>query len=55
MTVTGTGDLAASVIDSLAKTGVRVSGLEARTGNLEGAFIKLTHDDVRGAGKRVPT
>ena len=42
VTVTGTGDLVASVINTLATTGVRVSEIEARTGNLEDAFIKLT-------------
>jgi len=42
--VTGTGDLAASVINSLAKIGVSVSEIEARTGNLDDAFVKLTRD-----------
>jgi ABC-2 type transport system ATP-binding protein len=53
ITVTGTGDLAPAVIDALAAIGVRVSELEARTGNLEDAFLKLTQDDasiVEGAG-----
>lgn len=40
--VTGTGDLAASVINSLAKIGVSVSEIDARTGNLYDAFVKLT-------------
>src|SRR5260370_25110671 len=35
VTVIGTGDLAASVIDSLARIGVHVSDIEARGGNLE--------------------
>ena len=46
ITVSGTGDLAASVINSLAKIGVRVSDIEARGGNLDDAFVKLTkHED----------
>jgi ABC-2 type transport system ATP-binding protein len=48
VTVTGTGDLAGSLFDALAAIGVRVSGVEARTGNLEDAFIKLTKDDAKG-------
>ncbi len=46
VTVTGTGDLAPAVIDALAATGVQVSELEARAGNLEDAFLKLTRDDA---------
>jgi ribosomal protein S11 len=46
ITVTGTGDLAASVINSLAKIGVRVSDIDAKTGNLDDAFVKLTRDDA---------
>ena len=42
VTVTGTGDLAASVINSLAQVGVTLSQIEAKSGNLEDAFIKLT-------------
>jgi ABC-2 type transport system ATP-binding protein len=42
ITVTGTGDLATSVLDSLSKVGVRISELEARKGNLDDAFVKLT-------------
>jgi ABC-2 type transport system ATP-binding protein len=45
VTLTGTGDLAASVLNALAAIGVRVSDLEARNGNLEDAFIKLTRDE----------
>ena len=45
VTVTGTGDLASSVINALAAIGVRISEVEARTGNLEDAFLKLTKDD----------
>jgi ABC-2 type transport system ATP-binding protein len=44
VTVTGTGDLAVSVINSLAKMGVSVSDIEARGGNLDDAFVKLTRD-----------
>ena len=50
VTVTGTGDLAGSLINALAAIGVRVSDVEARHGNLEDAFIKLTRDEV----SRVP-
>jgi ABC-2 type transport system ATP-binding protein len=45
ITVTGTGDLAAAVINSLAGIGVHVSEIEARGGNLDDAFVKLTRDD----------
>ena len=45
VTVTGRGDLAGAVINALAAVGVRVSEVEARTGNLDDAFIKLTKDD----------
>jgi ABC-2 type transport system ATP-binding protein len=51
--VTGTGDLAGSLINALAAIGVRVSDVEARTGNLEDAFIKLTRDDASTVGKGV--
>ncbi len=53
VTVSGTGDLAGSLINALAAIGVRVSEVEARTGNLEDAFIKLTKDGASGAGKGV--
>jgi ABC-2 type transport system ATP-binding protein len=46
ITVTGTGDLAPSVITALAAIGAQVSDLEARAGNLEDAFLKLTRDDA---------
>ncbi|MGA7172422.1 MAG: ABC transporter ATP-binding protein [Candidatus Dormiibacterota bacterium] len=42
LSVSGTGDLAASLINTLAAKGVQVSELEARHGNLDDAFIKLT-------------
>jgi ABC-2 type transport system ATP-binding protein len=45
ITITGTGDLAPALITALAAIGVRVSGVEARAGNLEDAFLKLTQDD----------
>jgi ABC-2 type transport system ATP-binding protein len=53
VTVTGTGDLAGSLINALAAIGVRVSEVEARAGNLEDAFIKLTKDDASSVGKGV--
>jgi ABC-2 type transport system ATP-binding protein len=54
VTVTGTGDLAGSLINALAGAGVRVSEVEARTGNLEDAFIKLTKDDASSVEKGIP-
>jgi ABC-2 type transport system ATP-binding protein len=48
VTVTGTGDLAPSLIDALAAIGVRVAELEARAGNLEDAFLELTKDGASG-------
>jgi ABC-2 type transport system ATP-binding protein len=44
VSVSGTGDLAASLINTLAAKGVQVSELEARHGNLDDAFIKLTRE-----------
>jgi ABC-2 type transport system ATP-binding protein len=55
VTVTGTGDLAGSLLNALAAIGVRVSEVEARAGNLEDAFIKLTKDDASSVGKGVQT
>jgi ABC-2 type transport system ATP-binding protein len=49
VTVTGTGDLAASVISALAARGIQVSEIEARSGNLDDAFIKLTREDAAAA------
>jgi ABC-2 type transport system ATP-binding protein len=49
ITVIGTGDLATAVIDALAAIGVQVSEVEARAGNLEDAFLKLTKDDTSTA------
>ena len=49
VTVTGTGDLAASLINALAAGGVQVSELEARRGNLDDAFIRLTRDTTPAA------
>jgi ABC-2 type transport system ATP-binding protein len=51
VSVTGTGDLAGSLINALAAIGVRVSDVEARSGNLEDAFIKLTRADASTVGK----
>lgn len=45
ITVSGTGDLAMSVINSLARIGVHVSDIEARGGNLDDAFVKLTKEE----------
>ena len=50
ITVTGTGDLAALVISSVAKIGVSISHIEARTGNLDDAFVKLTRDEASASG-----
>ena len=49
VTVTGNGDLAGSLIDALAANGVHLSEVEARRGNLEDAFLKLTRDDSASA------
>ena len=46
VTVTGTGDLAASLMNALTAKGVQVSELEARSGNLDDAFIMLTRDSA---------
>jgi ABC-2 type transport system ATP-binding protein len=53
VTVTGTGDLAGSLINALTAIEVRLSEVEARTGNLEDAFIKLTKEDASSVGKGV--
>jgi ABC-2 type transport system ATP-binding protein len=53
VTVTGTGDLAASVISALAARGIQVSEIEARSGNLDDAFIKLTREDAAAAAEEV--
>ena len=52
VTLRGTGDLATSVIESLLKIGVRVSELEARGGNLDDAFVKLTRAVPPAGGDR---
>ena len=44
VTVVGNGDLALSVMSSLAKIGVSVSELEAKKGSLDDAFVELTKD-----------
>lgn len=46
ITVTGTGDLATSLITALARIHVHVSNLEARQGNLDDAFVKLSRDEA---------
>ncbi len=53
VTVTGTGDLAASLMNALAAVGVQVSELDARSGNLDDAFIKLTRETASAASKEV--
>jgi ABC-2 type transport system ATP-binding protein len=52
ITVTGTGELAMSVINSLAKVGVHLSDIEARGGNLDDAFVKLTRDGASEAAEQ---
>ena len=53
VTVTGTGDLAASLINALSAMGVHVSELEARGGNLDDAIIRLTRDTASTEGEKV--
>lgn len=48
ITVIGTGDLAMTVINYLAKIGVSVSDLEARGGTLDDAFVNLISEDTLG-------
>ena len=55
VTVTGSGDLAALLIEALSARGIRVSDIEARTGNLDDAFIKLTREDAPRAAAAVET
>jgi ABC-2 type transport system ATP-binding protein len=55
VTVTGTGDLAASLLNALAAKGVQVSELEARRGNLDDAFIQMTRDSATAESQEVPT
>jgi ABC-2 type transport system ATP-binding protein len=55
VTVTGTGDLAASLINALAGAGVQVAELEARHGNLDEAFIRLTRNTASSAPGKVRT
>lgn len=55
VTVIGGGDLAISVIGSLAKIGVSVSDVEAKKGSLDDAFVELTRDGgskVSGGNQR---
>jgi hypothetical protein len=51
--VIGTGDLSGVLINALAAIGVRVSNVEARTGNRDDALVKLTKDDATSVGKGV--
>jgi ABC-2 type transport system ATP-binding protein len=53
VTVTGTGDLAASLINALAAGGVQVSDLETRRGSLDDAFIKLTRETGSAGSEEV--
>jgi ABC-2 type transport system ATP-binding protein len=53
VTLTGTGELAASLISALEARGVQVAEFEARRGNLDDAFIKLTKDTPSGASQEV--
>jgi ABC-2 type transport system ATP-binding protein len=46
VTVIGTGDLAASLIEALGRISVRLSNIEARRGNLDDAFVKLTRAEA---------
>ena len=55
ITVTGAGDLAGSLINALASIGVRMSEVEARGGNLDDAFIKLTTDGADTVAQEVRT
>ncbi len=54
ITIRGTGDLAASVVNSLTKLGISVSEIEARTGNLDDAFVKLVRDENLHASEGMP-
>ena len=53
VSVTGAGDLAASLINALAAGGIQVSELEARRGNLDDAFIRLTRDTAAPGSEEV--
>jgi len=44
--ITGTGDLATALITALARIDVQMSNLDARQGNLDDAFVKLTRDEA---------
>lgn len=47
----GTGDLAANVIYALAELGIRVSDIEATSGNLDEAFVSLTRENEKMEAK----
>jgi ABC-2 type transport system ATP-binding protein len=53
VTVTGTGDLAASLVNALAAAGVQVSEFDARRGNLDDAFVRLTRDTASTTSEQV--
>jgi ABC-2 type transport system ATP-binding protein len=53
VTVTGTGDMAATLVNALAAVGVQVSELDARRGNLDDAFIRLTRDTASTKAEKV--
>jgi ABC-2 type transport system ATP-binding protein len=46
LTVSGSGDLVPSLIEALGRIGVRLSDIEARRGNLDDAFVKLTRGEA---------
>ncbi len=54
VTVTGSGDLAGTLIATLSAAGVQLSELEARRGSLDDAFIKLTRTEPPPGIGRVP-
>ena len=49
--VVGSGDLTTEVLYALLKIGVRASDVQVKSGNLEDAFVKLTHTNDK-TGKR---
>lgn len=51
VTVTGTGDLVEAVLEALARVGIRASEIEARRGNLDDAFVQLTHEAKPGSSE----
>lgn len=47
LTVTGTGDLSSSIICKLLEMGVKVSDIEATSGNLDEAFVSLARENEK--------